>query len=225
MFILAIEQSTDIGSVAVLKDGQVLAERSWVGGRRSNHDLFGVVPQLLAETMIDLNQVDVYAAGLGPGSYTGLRASLMALKAFALPDRREIYGINSAEVLAAMLYSEERKKEIIIIGDARRQQLWLRRFIIQDGSFLSDQTSWVLTALEKLPSLLTAPALLASPDWEKIGASLKTVAPRNVTLLEKRVVPCAGWLGKLVAERMAKKIYSEPLAPIYLHAAVSKPAS
>ena len=220
MILLSIEQSTDIGSVAVLNGQNILAERQWTDTRLHSSRLFHFIPELLRDSSLDLQAIDAYAVGLGPGSYAGLRTSLAAAKAFALPDHRLIYGVSSAEVLAWTIFEQCSCASVMVIGDARRQQLWMRRFCRQ-ADIPSADSPWHLIKLGELQAYCNSSSLCVTSDWNRIGAQLKTVVFDPVTLIEERRVPNAGSLGKLAEIRIQQGIPSERLSPIYPHPPVS----
>jgi tRNA threonylcarbamoyladenosine biosynthesis protein TsaB len=74
MTILALEFSSPQRSVAIARDGILLAEASEFGGR--NTTAFGMIEKILAEAKIEREEIEVIAVGLGPGSYTGIRAAI-----------------------------------------------------------------------------------------------------------------------------------------------------
>ncbi len=220
MILLAIEQSTDIGSIAVLNGQNVLAEHQWTVADRHNKQLFEILPGFLREAALDLDDVRTYAVGLGPGSYTGLRMSLAAANAFALPDHRTVYGVSSAESLAWDVSKESQSRSVTIIGDARRQHLWVKTFICETDHFSAPGISdWKLITLNELPFLHAS--VIATSDWERIGSSLKAFLAPTITLIEGRRVPRAGSLGRLAGVRIQRHVPSDRLSPIYLHPSVS----
>lgn len=216
--LLAIEQSTNSGSLALVRDQQVLAETQWTDIRFHNQRLFGALTELLAKAACRLDEVETYVVGVGPGSYTGLRTALAAAQAFALPDQRRVYGIGSAEALAWEIAAERACASVTIIGDARREQLWWRTFN-RAAEVMVAAGSWQLIRRAELPGLRAA--VVATSDWDRIGADLKNGLSRGIALVEDRRVPSAGVLGQLAERKLKRGAPSEPLTPIYLHPAVS----
>lgn len=222
MILLAIEQSTDTPSVAVLNSRDVLAEECWTNSRVQNQ-LFDVVPRVLRGVGMNFDAVGAYIVGLGPGSYTGLRMSLAAAMAFALPDHRLVYGLNSARALAQSVMEEYSCDSVIVIGDARRGHLWMRRFQKEDERRAAEAgvRDWRLVKPEELWACCTPSSTCVTADWDRIGARLDASMPESVVMIRGRRAPNAASLGKLAAVRMDKGIPSEPLSPIYLHPAVA----
>ena len=71
--ILSIETGTDICSVALSNDGELMALRESSEGRDHAKMVAIFVDELLKETGVQPTDLDAIAVGKGPGSYTGLR--------------------------------------------------------------------------------------------------------------------------------------------------------
>src|ERR1035438_4492910 len=100
MTILALEFSSPQRSVAVLRtEGAVMAAEAIETGRQRTN-AFGMIEQVLAGTKIEREQIEVIAIGLGPGSYTGIRAAISLAQgwqlAFAEPEQE-----NSSQTMAS----------------------------------------------------------------------------------------------------------------------------
>lgn len=95
MIILACETSTLLGSVAVLKDQAVLAYKD--SFRQGSHsDVLNVfIEAALAEAHLNLSDIDLFATGIGPGSFTGIRISLNTIKTFSFCYGKPCVGIDS----------------------------------------------------------------------------------------------------------------------------------
>ena len=78
--ILAIETGTDICSVGIAKDGELLSLRESDEGRDHARKVGVFVDELLRETDIAPDELDAVAVGKGPGSYTGLRIGVSFAK-------------------------------------------------------------------------------------------------------------------------------------------------
>lgn len=100
MNLLAIETSGHECGVALLADGQVVAERRVADPMQLLRNLTAEVVDLLAEGSISLRDIDVFAVDLGPGTFTGLRIGVMTAKAWAHILRKPLVGVCSLDVLA-----------------------------------------------------------------------------------------------------------------------------
>src|SRR6266704_370282 len=101
MLILAIDTSTRAGSIALLRDSQVLDE---IAAREETHystRLFRDLVRLQSRAHFRMDQIDVFAVAAGPGSFTGLRVGLTAVKGWAEVHRKPIAAISGLEAIAA----------------------------------------------------------------------------------------------------------------------------
>ena len=105
MTILALEFSSAQRSVAIARDGDVLAEASETGGRGTN--AFGLIEKVLAAAKIGREEIECLAVGLGPGSYTGIRVALSIAQGWQLARGVKLLGIGSVECLAAQAQAEK----------------------------------------------------------------------------------------------------------------------
>src|ERR1700691_4820487 len=101
MLILAIDTSTRTGSAALLRDTEVLAEVSGYEETPYSSRLFRDVALLQSRAGLTLDQVDVFAVAAGPGSFTGLRVGLTAVKAWSEVHGKPIAAISGLEAIAS----------------------------------------------------------------------------------------------------------------------------
>ena len=221
MFILAIELSTSTGSVALLEGSGLMAGRTWKENGGRNQFLFTALPAVLQEAHLDAGSVDVFAVGFGPGSFSGIRVSLSAARAMALPGEKPVGGITSGEAIARDIQQEESSTRIVVVGDARRNRLWFAVFEEVEDE-LRTVVPYALTSPAELPAQLRRGSTLVTPDWDRIGGTLKEVTPGNVTLIEEQRVPRAQTVGKTVLLKRKSGSQMEPLQPVYMHPPVLK---
>ncbi len=98
--ILAIETATLGGSICLAEGAKVLASRA--GDARVSHSngLLRDIHDVLAETKLTVADVDVFAAAVGPGSFTGLRIGLATVKALAATTGRLCIGVPTLNAVA-----------------------------------------------------------------------------------------------------------------------------
>jgi tRNA threonylcarbamoyladenosine biosynthesis protein TsaB len=98
-------------------------------GRRHGRDLIPQLAGILAVAGLTVEEVDVLAVGLGPGSYTGLRVGVMAVKTLAYVTGAEVVGLDSLEAMARNAPATAMR--ISVIGDAQRGDLYVADFVRQ----------------------------------------------------------------------------------------------
>lgn len=221
MILLAIEQATPLASLALLRDGSLLQQASWQDTRFHAPQLFDSLPRLLASASVSPADIDVFAVGLGPGSFAGLRAALSAARAMALPGGRRVVGVDSGSAMALDVFCSHDAKRVVIVGDARRGRFWCARFNRRADGFPETSQTYSLISPAELPSRLREGDVLATPDWDRIGGFLRAACPPGATLADHAVHPSACAIGKLALDRMRQDTPLHPLTPLYLHPPVA----
>jgi tRNA threonylcarbamoyladenosine biosynthesis protein TsaB len=122
MRILAIDTSSGQGSVALLADARVLAEESANSTELSSSGLFRRVGKVLGIAGAKLSDVECFAVAAGPGSFTGLRVGLAAVKGWAEVWQRPIAAVSALKAVAAQ--ATESGAWVAPLLDARRGQLF-----------------------------------------------------------------------------------------------------
>ena len=100
MNILAFESSTKLGSVALIQNGVCTFSRQSAIQRSHSEILHQFVFEILNESKISLSEIDCFASGCGPGSFTGIRVSLNTAKAFSYAFQKPMVIVDSLENLA-----------------------------------------------------------------------------------------------------------------------------
>ncbi len=100
MLILALDTSGPVASCALLRDGELLARA--VQDSKLDHSrlLLPLCRQLLTDQDLQIGDVDLFAAVIGPGSFTGIRIGAAAVKGFAWAGEKPCAGISSLLAMA-----------------------------------------------------------------------------------------------------------------------------
>lgn len=98
--VLSIETATRSGSIAVLRGEAVCAE--WRGDESFSHssELLIVIQKVLDKAKITLSEIDVFAAAVGPGSFTGLRVGIATVKGLTAALQKPAVGVPTLEAVA-----------------------------------------------------------------------------------------------------------------------------
>lgn len=97
--VLALETSSAHASVAVCLEGQILATETSTSLRTHSEFLNPAIDRCLVKAGFPLDEIDIFAAGLGPGSFTGLRVASSIAKTFALTFQKPLVAIDSLTLL------------------------------------------------------------------------------------------------------------------------------
>lgn len=101
MLILALDTSGDTCSACLSEGPRPRAVVQFRHERRLSERLPGVIDFLLRDGRVALRDVDVFAVGLGPGSFTGVRVAVTTAKVWAQVLSRPVVGVGSLDALVA----------------------------------------------------------------------------------------------------------------------------
>ena len=131
MRILALETSARSISCAVTEDGAVLASAFQCTGLTHSRTLLPMVDAMLRNAEIARESVDLYAVSAGPGSFTGLRIGVSALKGLAWAADKPCVGVSTLYAMAQNLAHADAL--LVCAMDARRSQVYNALFEAKDG--------------------------------------------------------------------------------------------
>lgn len=138
MRIVGIDTSSAKASVALLEDGQLIAERCHPGstaghaagpaGFKSNHAeiLLPLIESVVRQAEISLPEVSGIALSIGPGSFTGLRIGLSTVKGLAYGWEVPVVGVSTLLAQAARV--GEFDGAICALLDARKNEVYAALF-------------------------------------------------------------------------------------------------
>lgn len=131
--ILCIETATRLCSVALGRDGVLLAERELESEMHIHADKVNVfIEEVLCDAGLAMRDLEAVAAGIGPGSYTGLRIGLSATKGLCFALRIPIIGLGTLDTLLSAAGGSGKESWPMI--DARRMEVFTRRYDAQGKS-------------------------------------------------------------------------------------------
>jgi tRNA threonylcarbamoyladenosine biosynthesis protein TsaB len=231
MLVAALDTTTRLGSLAIVRDQRVLDARAGDGtgphAARLPADLLG----LLGEQGLTVSDVDVFAVAVGPGSFTGLRIGLAAIQGLAFASGKPVVGVTAFEAVAAAVWADQpdpADAPLAIWLDAQRHEVFaavLRIVVSGDAAGLPE--------FEYLddPSVATPSAVLerwmgeswwGNVTWvgdgaltyrdilsERLGSGLRVVAPTPL------LAPAIGWLAEQRAAA-GQALPPHAVKPIYV---------
>jgi tRNA threonylcarbamoyladenosine biosynthesis protein TsaB len=116
---LAVDTTAEFGSIALADEDDATGVREEVrvqAPRGFSQVLFGEIEALLNRQGVQLNEIELFAGASGPGSFTGVRVGLAAIKGLAEVLGRPVVAVSNLEALAGFGKSNARATII----DARR---------------------------------------------------------------------------------------------------------
>jgi tRNA threonylcarbamoyl adenosine modification protein YeaZ len=200
MKILALEFSSPQRSVAVADAATRASEVVETGpdGARA----LAMVADALKEAGLEPGQIECLAVGIGPGSYTGIRAAISLAQGWQLARGVRLLGISSAECVAWQAWTQGLTGRVTVAIDAQRDEVYLSRCELgADGCRKAGPVR--LATLTEARECERAGDLLVGPEvtrWFPAG---------------RTIFPAAAVLATLAANRH-DFVTGDKLEPIYL---------
>ena len=134
MKILAVETSTMLGGVAVLDEAKGLVIETRLNVRATHSErLMKELEHALKQAGLSISELDVFGIALGPGSFTGLRIGLSAVKGLSYATGKPIVSVPSLEAFAWNFpYSAY---PVCTMFDARKKEVYAAVFRWREGGF------------------------------------------------------------------------------------------
>jgi tRNA threonylcarbamoyladenosine biosynthesis protein TsaB len=174
MKILGVESSATAASVAVYFDGKIVAQVQSNTGLTHSQTLLPMVEEVLKLTNNTLKDMDFIAVSNGPGSFTGVRIGVSAVKGIAQPLDVKCVEISTLEAIAKPL--ENTGCYAVAVMDARCNQVYTAQFDCENGftRVTQDEAITIDELGEKLKNV-TKPVVLIGDGTLVAYAKLKDV--------------------------------------------------
>ncbi|HWP50665.1 MAG TPA: tRNA (adenosine(37)-N6)-threonylcarbamoyltransferase complex dimerization subunit type 1 TsaB [Clostridia bacterium] len=157
MITLGVDTSSKACSCALLRDGVLLGESYCNNGLTHSATLMVLVENMLKTADLPFEAIDRLAVSVGPGSYTGLRIGLAAVKGMALAYDTPCVGVST---LLSLAYNVLPFEGVVCAAlDARVGQVFAALFRIENGRVTRVTADDAMT-LEALGALLPDGAML-----------------------------------------------------------------
>jgi len=216
MYILGIETSTKTGSVAVVSDAGVIAQYSLNIEVTHSERLMSTVDRVLRDTGLAIADMDGYAVAIGPGSFTGLRIGLAAIKGLALATGKPVAAVPTLRVLAWNLPFAA--YPVCPMLDARKNEVYAALYQF-DGARLVQTMPETVAGLSLLAERISGKvvitgeaALLFQENIGKLFGDRALIAPRAA------VLPSAAIVAEIGLDMIRNNEQADPdsLVPLYI---------
>jgi len=213
---IAIDTSTDTASLALVQEGEILAELTWRCGQNHTIQLLPNLSHLLNKTRWSLQSASCIIVAKGPGSYNSLRVGISTAKGLAFSLGIPIVGISTLEVEAYQ--HTERGLPICPIFNAGRGEIATAMYQ-KKGNNWRQLTAEHITTVETLCSQITTRTIFCGEFVPSIATQLRKELKQKAIILP----PAAGlrrasFLAELGLKRFKAGEYDNPvtLQPLYL---------
>ena len=131
MKVLALDSSAKTGSVALVDDNKIIGSFFINTALTHSQTLVPMIDALLKSTNTKADDVDVFAISAGPGSFTGVRIGVAAVKGMAMALDKKCASVSTLEAMAYNYIQED--VTVVAVMDARCQQVYNANFLIDNG--------------------------------------------------------------------------------------------
>lgn len=220
MKILAVDSTTRTACAALTEDGRTLASFISDSGPTQSERLLPMVEEVLRAARVKVDEVDLFASTVGPGSFTGVRIGVAVIKGLAFGSGKPCAAVSALEAMAENLFPLDGIYCPVI--DARRSQVYTALFV-REGDTLVRLTEDELLPMDTLLAMLAErgmPVLLAGDATAAVKKRAKEVAPDLLfpTLPPDLLLPSGTAVARCAfrAAREGRTVKEEALVPVYL---------
>jgi tRNA threonylcarbamoyladenosine biosynthesis protein TsaB len=210
MRLAAIDTSSPLGSIALFEDGTLVAEASHRVSNAHGESLLPMVAALFEEAGWTPAQVERWAVGIGPGSFTGVRIAVATAKGIALATGARLVGVTSLDAIASGIEADA----VASVLSAGKGEVFVQlrrggRLVLSPAHVrLADVGRVLATAAGDAPVVVVAGEDAAGLDLSALGERLTRVA------LPPNDLPRASAVGRLALTREPDD--ADALEPLYV---------
>lgn len=215
MKVLGIDTTTKFLCLGIYGDNKIY-EYNLEVGRSLSALLTQTIKRVLDTLGWQTSDIDYFACGLGPGSFTGTRTGLSAIKGLSWTTNKPIIGISTLDILARNVTDTD--KQIIPVIDAKRNSIYCAVYKNKNGRMNRIKSYMLLSEKEFLK--YAAPNSVILGDAVSLYKDSILGNIRDVTILDKDYwYPKARNIIGLSLERIRDKKFDSPfdIKPIYLY--------
>ncbi|KNY27141.1 tRNA (adenosine(37)-N6)-threonylcarbamoyltransferase complex dimerization subunit type 1 TsaB [Pseudobacteroides cellulosolvens] len=147
MKVLAVDTSSTVAAVAIIDDEVLLGEYFINNRKTHSQKLMPMIKELMDSLGLTPEDIDIYAASVGPGSFTGLRIGVTSIKAMAYALEKPVISVPTLDALA--YNAQDRSAVICPIMDARNNQVYTALYRFVDKG-ISKESEYMALPIEEL---------------------------------------------------------------------------
>jgi tRNA threonylcarbamoyladenosine biosynthesis protein TsaB len=196
---LALEFSSTRRSVAAIAPGHEPVEAVAESAER-NTQAFALIADVLKKVHWDRRDIECIAAGLGPGSYTGVRVGISIAQGWQIARGIKLLGLSSADAIVEQARREGLRGHVTCLIDAQRQEFYTAVYDLDDSAARTVQPLRIET--------------LAQAN-ERAAQGEVIVGPDDHAVITRRIFPTAAVIVRMALMR-SDYLPGEKLEPIYL---------
>ncbi len=217
MTILAIDTSTDYLSLAILKEGKIIARFHKKAKMRHSVLLVPMIDKLLKNARLKIKNIDCLAISIGPGSFTGLRIGLTVVKGLSYALKKPIVAVPTLDAIA--MNAKKFTGIICPVLDARKNKVYAclyksdAKSIKKISKYLLLPLDDLLKKIERYDKVLFLGDAISTPGVET------GFHPGGGSKVYKNWHPKAQTVARLASEYFKQKkfVKAQDLEPMYIY--------
>lgn len=220
MKILGVDSSATAASAAIIDDGKIISQTFSNTGLTHSQTLLPMIDNTLKNANLTVNDIDCFAVTNGPGSFTGVRIGVSAVKGISQPLNKKCVAVSTLEAIAKPL--EGSGVYAVAAMDARCNQVYTAQFCCENGLIRKtpDDALSIDALTEQLKSIDNTIVLIgdgAKLCFEKMKGVLENVvlAPSQIRYQSASSVALIAY-EKVIENQDENSVTADELLPNYL---------
>jgi tRNA threonylcarbamoyladenosine biosynthesis protein TsaB len=216
MRILAIETSTMLGGAAIMDGESLIAEARMNVKVTHSERIMPEIAGILQMSGLNINDIDVFAIAIGPGSFTGLRVGLSTVKGLVYATGKKLVSVPTLEAFAWNLPFSQ--FQVCPLLDARKKEVYAGLFKWSDNGFVKVMNEQPVK-IESLLSGINEPTVfLGEGAILYKEAIINALGERAIFAQPQFMVPSPSNVAHLGMKKALAGEFADPvaLAPMYL---------
>lgn len=218
MKILAIDTSSNNCTAAILDNTTPLISMNNIEEKTHSQKLMPMIDTIFQETHLSLDDIDLLACCIGPGSFTGIRIGIATIKAFADVKNLPVVGVSSLEILA---YQAKSTGYIATMLDAKNENIYFAFWHFSDTKqeFIIEPTAMTIAfAMDTLQTYQEEPIYFIGDATTIYHSFIQAHFPYATFSSSEENRQSSIFLGKCAYQKYQNNQYgsSNSLLPTYL---------
>jgi len=215
MYILGVDSSTDILSVALCQDTRPLAEITFNADRAHAEKIIDTTDRVLSDAGVGLHTVDAFAVSRGPGSFTGIRIGVATMKGLALGAGKPLFGVSTLRAMAWLAGDDTRVACPLI--DARIHEVYGAIFRRTKDGWIADVPECV-GPIEQILAQAPDECVVFGDGAQRYADRLRVAAPHLRVLPADAGHPSGAHVAREALDAIRAGEAGDPAAvqPVYL---------
>lgn len=216
MNILALDTSTRFLCIGLQINERFKGYRTDL--KKHSEILIPVLNRLIKREKLELEDIDIFCAGIGPGSFTGLRIGIAVIKGFSLALRKKVTFVSSLDIIANNI-GLPTESLICPVIDAKRNLVYSSLYR-KDKKRLKRIWGYLLISIDDLLKRISEPVIFTGDGLALYKSTLEKKLKKKAKFLSEEFwYPRPDSLIYLAKQRIEEKKFCEPdsLSPLYLY--------